>query len=196
MDSGLWILINHHDLEERQTAVVPTPTRSNTQASSSRSHTPIATRERGKKSRRTVPFGQSSALRAYRGDTFIQDSIKYVVCLQPAILISSICSFPELDKGVSISTSRTRQFGTLIFPSGNWSRLWSRVDFADQPLKNCVNVLHVDIVRIWGQYDGNNVSYLDFRFCFICSTESVSVKRPIQDKYVSRCQRPSHQDVG
>ncbi|KAN0118381.1 hypothetical protein V8E52_005357 [Russula decolorans] len=44
--------------------------------------------------------------------------------------------------------------------SGHWRRLWSRLDFADQPLKNCVNTLHVDIVKIWEQYDGNNNQYL------------------------------------
>ncbi|KAI0285724.1 hypothetical protein BC826DRAFT_1050460 [Russula brevipes] len=27
--------------------------------------------------------------------------------------------------------------------------LWSSLDFAGQPLKNCVNIIHVDIVEIW-----------------------------------------------
>ena len=70
-----------------------------------------------------------------------------------------ICSFPELDKAVSISTSRTRQFPKLIFPLGRWCRLSSRLDFADQTFKYRVNILQVDIVvKIWEQYDGNNVS--------------------------------------
>jgi hypothetical protein len=187
MDSGLWILSDHCTLKEQLTpAVVPAPTKSN--PSSGRSHTPTAARERGKMSR----IGRSSTLRASRGDVSIQASIKYVVCLLPVFFISFIWSFPELDKAVSISTSRnTRQFGTLIFPLGHWRRLWSRLDFADQPLKNCVNTLHVDIVKIWEQYDGNNVSSPQLSSRFICSTESVPIKRPIQDKYVSRCQRSS-----
>ncbi|KAI0285606.1 hypothetical protein BC826DRAFT_1051403 [Russula brevipes] len=31
--------------------------------------------------------------------------------------------------------------------------LWSSLDFADQPLKNCVNIIHVDIIEIWNLND-------------------------------------------
>jgi hypothetical protein len=163
------------------TTVVPrtAPTRSN--PSSSRSHVPTRARVQGNKSRVTAP----------RCNISIQASIKYVVCLLRGFPISFICSFSELDKAVSTSISRTRRFGTLIIPLGHWCRLWSRLDFADQPLKNCVNTLHVNIVKIWEQNDGNNVSSPQLPSCFICSTESVFVKQPIQDKYVSRRQRSS-----
>ena len=156
--------------------VAPATTKSN--PSGSRSHASTAARGRGKKSR----VRRSSALRASQGGIFVEASIKYVVCLLSVLLILFICSFPELDKAVtsvSISTSRsTRQFDTLIFPSGHWRRLWSRLDFADQSLKNCANILHVNIVEIWEQNDGNNVNVSSPQLppCFIRSTASVSVK--------------------
>ncbi|KAN0127123.1 hypothetical protein V8E53_015061 [Lactarius tabidus] len=34
-----------------------------------------------------------------------------------------------------------------------WRSLWSSLDFADQSLKNCVNVIHGDIVEIWNLND-------------------------------------------
>jgi hypothetical protein len=34
-----------------------------------------------------------------------------------------------------------------------WRSLWSSLDFADQSLKNCVNVIHDDIVKIWNLND-------------------------------------------
>ncbi|KAF8259219.1 hypothetical protein EI94DRAFT_1813704 [Lactarius quietus] len=34
-----------------------------------------------------------------------------------------------------------------------WRSLWSSLDFADQSLKNCVNVVHDDIVEIWNLND-------------------------------------------
>ncbi|KAI9456381.1 hypothetical protein BJY52DRAFT_1417161 [Lactarius psammicola] len=34
-----------------------------------------------------------------------------------------------------------------------WRSLWSSLDFADQTLKNCVNIIHVDIVEIWNLND-------------------------------------------
>jgi hypothetical protein len=36
-----------------------------------------------------------------------------------------------------------------------WRSLWSSLDFADQTLKNCVNVIHIDIVEIWNLNDKN-----------------------------------------
>jgi aspartate 1-decarboxylase len=34
----------------------------------------------------------------------------------------------------------------------------SRVDFDDQTLKNCVNIIHVDLVEIWNLSDKARVS--------------------------------------
>ena len=45
-------------------------------------------------------------------------------------------------------------------PLGYWRGLWSSLDFADQPLKDCVNVIHTDIVEIWNLKDRNKVSSL------------------------------------
>ena len=38
---------------------------------------------------------------------------------------------------------------TRHFPLGYWRNLWSNLDFADKPLKDCVNLIHDDIVKIW-----------------------------------------------
>jgi hypothetical protein len=43
---------------------------------------------------------------------------------------------------------------------GYWRRLWSSVDFADHPLKSCVNIIHVDLVEIWNLNDKTGVSFL------------------------------------
>ncbi|KAF8489086.1 hypothetical protein F5888DRAFT_1731195 [Russula emetica] len=40
--------------------------------------------------------------------------------------------------------------------------LWSSLDFADQPLKSCVNIIHVDIVEIWNLFDRHRVSSPQF----------------------------------
>ncbi|KAF8266352.1 hypothetical protein EI94DRAFT_1733378 [Lactarius quietus] len=37
--------------------------------------------------------------------------------------------------------------------SGYWRNLWSSLEFADQSLKNCVNIIHDDIVEIWNLND-------------------------------------------
>jgi len=34
-----------------------------------------------------------------------------------------------------------------------WRNLWSSLDFANQTLKNCVNIIHDDIVEIWNLND-------------------------------------------
>ena len=156
--------------------MVPATTKSN--ARGSRSHTSTAAQEQRKKSR----TGRLPALRASRGDIFVEASIKYVVCLFPVFLMF-IFSFPELDKAVTpvsiCSTSRsTRLFDTFIFPLGHWRGLWSRPDFSDdQSLKNCANVLHIKIIKIWEQIDGKKgeVSFLQSP-SFYMLTESVSIK--------------------
>jgi hypothetical protein len=40
---------------------------------------------------------------------------------------------------------------------GYWSSLWLRPDFAYKTLKNCVNIIHLDIVEIWNMNDRNKV---------------------------------------
>ena len=46
---------------------------------------------------------------------------------------------------------------TAVTMSGYWRSLWSSLDFADQSLKNCVNILHDDIVEIWNLNDKTGV---------------------------------------
>ena len=171
--------------------MVPAPTKST--PSSSGSRTSPAAREQGKKSRITVPFRRSPALRPSRRDISIQTSIKYVVsiCLLLELLISYLLvPVPRAGQsGEYIHLSHKTISDIDFSPLGRWCRLWSRLDFVDQPLKNCVNILHVDIVNIWEQYDGDNVSSPQLHSCFVCSAESVSIQRPIQNKNVSRRQR-------
>ncbi|KAH9018536.1 hypothetical protein EDB85DRAFT_1897124 [Lactarius pseudohatsudake] len=40
-----------------------------------------------------------------------------------------------------------------------WRNLSSSLDFADQTLKNCVNIIHLDIVEIWNMNDQNRVGF-------------------------------------
>ena len=86
----------------------------------------------------------------------IQASIEYVVCLPT--LVSFIC--------LVLRDGRSREFIditdipilTNCFPVGYWRNLWSNLDFADKPVKDCVNVIHTNIVRIWKLDDRNGVS--------------------------------------
>jgi len=56
---------------------------------------------------------------------------------------------------VALRASRdiTIQTSIEIGRSRYWRSLWSSLDFADQPLKSCVNIIHVDIVEIWNLFD-------------------------------------------
>ncbi|KAI9456366.1 hypothetical protein BJY52DRAFT_1224263 [Lactarius psammicola] len=44
---------------------------------------------------------------------------------------------------------RVNHESSFKLPSRYWRSLLSSLDFADQTLKNCVNIIHVDIVEIW-----------------------------------------------
>jgi hypothetical protein len=143
-----------------------------------------------------APLVRSAApsLRASRDITIqaIQASIEYVVCLPT--LISFIYLALRLGRSREYIDRTDEPILTKYFPLGYWRDLWSSLDFADQPLKSCVNIIHIDIVDKWNLYDRNGVSSPYFPCCFYGSTESVSVKRPIQDKYVTRRQRSSCAD--
>ena len=43
--------------------------------------------------------------------------------------------------------------------SGYWRNLWAGVDFADHSLKNCVNIIHDDIIEIWNLNDKTGVHF-------------------------------------
>ncbi|KAI9456397.1 hypothetical protein BJY52DRAFT_1187915 [Lactarius psammicola] len=47
----------------------------------------------------------------------------------------------------------TIQASIEVGRSRYWRSLWSSLDFADQTLKNCVNIIHVDIIEIWNMND-------------------------------------------
>ncbi len=79
-----------------------------------------------------------------------------------------------------------------FIPLEYWRNLRSSLDFTDQTLENCVNVIHIDIIEIWNLHDRRKVSSPHVPCCYDCSTESVFVKQPIQNKYVPRRQRSSY----
>ena len=79
-----------------------------------------------------------------------------------------------------------------FIPLEYWRNLRSTLDFAEQPLKSCVNVIHIDIIKIWNLDDQRRVSFPQFPCCFDCSTALVSVEQPIQGEYVPRRQRSSN----
>ena len=128
----------------------------------------------------------SVALRSSR-DIKIQASIEYVVCLPPFILFIDLI----------LRIGRSREYMDLMhkphltnyFPSGYWCNLWSSLHFANQLLGSCVDIIHVDIVEIWNLCDKSKVSSPPLPCCFNCLTESVSIKRPIQNKFVPHRQR-------
>ena len=79
-------------------------------------------------------------------------------------------------------------------PLEYWRSLWSSLDFAEQPLKICVNVIHIDIIKIWNLYDRRRVSFPQLPNRFNCSTALVSVEQPVQNEY-DPCRQGSS-DVG
>jgi hypothetical protein len=102
-----------------------------------------------------APLVWSVALRASR-DITIQASIEYVVCLPS--LISFICLVLRIGRSREYIDLTNEPIVTKYFLLGYWRSLWSSLDFADQPLKSCVNIIHIDIVEIWNLYDKNRVS--------------------------------------
>ena len=136
------------------------------------------------------PLAWSVALRVSR-DITIEASIEYAVYLPNLILF--ICLFLRIGRYREYIDHTYKPILTNFIPLGYWRNLWSSLDFIDQPLKSCVDIIHVDIVEIWNLYDKNRVSSPQLP-CYITaqrSTESVSVQQPIQDKYVPCCQRSS-----
>jgi len=48
----------------------------------------------------------------------------------------------------------------LLTRIGYWRRLWSSDDFVGQPLANCVEIIHADIVGTWNFPDKDKVCLL------------------------------------
>ena len=95
-----------------------------------------------------APLAWSVALRTSR-DITMQASIEYVVCLSTLISFIYFASQDWATSWVYRPYGQARAY----FPLGYWRNLWSNFDFADQPLKSCVNIIHVDIVEIWNLFD-------------------------------------------
>ncbi len=102
-----------------------------------------------------VPLAWSVALRASR-DIFIQASIEYVVSL--STLISFICLILRIGRSREFINLTDERILIKVIALEYWRSLLSSLDFADQPLKSCVNVIHVDIIEIWNLFDRHRVS--------------------------------------
>jgi hypothetical protein len=104
-----------------------------------------------------VYLAWSVALRACR-DVIIQTSIEYVNPL--LILVSFIYFVPRVGQSRKyIYLAKSYQSLRNHVPLGYWCNLQSSLDFAHQPLRDCVNIIHIDIVKIWNLNDRDNVSY-------------------------------------
>ena len=102
-----------------------------------------------------LPLAWSAALRVNH-DIIIQASVEYVVLF--LLFCFRLHSFLELD--AVVSTLRRwilADSNIAITMSGYWSSLWLRSDFAHKPLKNCVDIIHLDIVEIWNINDKKKV---------------------------------------
>ena len=118
----------------------------------------------------------------------IKASIECVVCLPT--LISFIWLVLRNGRQRECIDRSDKPILTSCFPLGYWRNLWSNLDFADKPLKDCVNLIHDDIVKIWDPNGRNKVGCFSCP-CFNCSTESVYLKHAIHDKHIPHRQRSS-----
>ena len=86
-----------------------------------------------------------------------------------------------------MSTWQT-EANSYMYILGYWRSLWSSMDFADQTLNNCVNIIHTDIVEIWNMNDRTRVSSPVLLYRFSRSRVLVSNEPRICGKDVSHCQ--------
>lgn len=119
-----------------------------------------------------VHLAWSVALRVNR-DIFIQASIEYVA------FVSNFTSFICL----IFRIGQSREFNRLTdwsqskqpcFPIGYWRHLWSSVHLTGQPLKDCLDVIHEDIVATWNLKDRTIVSST-FYLCWFQLLTRISV---------------------
>jgi hypothetical protein len=77
---------------------------------------------------------------------------------------------PELDEAVSMPARRIWVDSNVlpVIPSGYWRNLWFSPDFANHSLKDCVNVIHIDIVDIWNLNDNTKVWFSLILGCSSC----------------------------
>jgi hypothetical protein len=72
--------------------------------------------------------------------------------IAPAPLVRSAAPSLRASRDITIQAI---QASIELGRSRYWRDLWSSLDFADQPLKSCVNIIHIDIVDKWNLYDRN-----------------------------------------
>jgi hypothetical protein len=96
----------------------------------------------------------------------IQASITYVICLPTLVpFISLVLRIGRRREYVDLTS---QAISDKLFTIGYWCNLWSSLYFADLSLKDCVNLIHVDIVEIWLPDNKNGVGSPQFPYCFNC----------------------------
>ena len=83
-------------------------------------------------------------------------------------------SLSELDEAVSLLARDYGRILTKYCPVEYWCRLLSSVNFAEHPLKSCVNIIHVDLVEIWNLNDKTGVGFLPYLLYLLLMGPSIS----------------------
>ena len=63
---------------------------------------------------------------------------------------------------------------TKCCPVEYWCRLLSNVNFDEHPLKNCVDIIHLDLIEIWNVNDKTGVGLLPHLLCLLLMGISIS----------------------
>ncbi|KAF8267151.1 hypothetical protein EI94DRAFT_1802156 [Lactarius quietus] len=83
------------------------------------------------------------------------DLIDNLIVTTDSFITNARHPLPGLDEVVSDVHTMIWVASKIPVVLGYWRSLWSSLDFADQTLKNCVKIIHDDIVEIWNMNDRN-----------------------------------------
>ena len=83
-------------------------------------------------------------------------------------------SLSESDEAVSLLARNYGCVLTIFCPVEYWCRLLSSINFAEHPLKSCVNIIHVDLVEIWNLDDKTGVGFLTYLLRLLLMGPSIS----------------------
>ena len=84
--------------------------------------------------------------------SLIKATIEYVVCIPTLVLFIYFLRNGRRSEYIDLN----RRANSDVFPLEYWRNLWSNGEFTNEPpisLKDCVKLIHNDIVTIWNQDD-------------------------------------------